>query len=255
MPLAVDDGCMVLAAMTGQTADLAEFIDESGYIRTVIDKNGNIGSIAQDAGYNLPLVFVSETDSDNNDLNPDAGFRLRKAQGLSDHLLEIGTGNTDPTFIAKAWMDNNGLLYQGARGSIASPAGTAYVVNNSIIYMGEHYIEFDAMAAPTPPGAGKARLYAVDDGGLTKLYYKRDDYATPILVGAGDGGKSAGAEVTVDKDFIGTASNTLQTAEYVPADTDQVIEADNQILVFEEYEIRSGASLEIEAGGQLVVLT
>lgn len=73
------------------------------------------------------------------------------------------------------------------------------------------YSDWTEIAAPSAPGANKARLYAADDGGATKLYYKDSAdtiYELPTIV-TGGGGSGAPADAT----YITTSSSAGLSAE------------------------------------------
>ena len=60
------------------------------------------------------------------------------------------------------------------------------------------YSDWTEIAAPASPGANVARLYAADDGGATKLYYKDSAgtvYELPTIV-TGGGGSGAPADAS-----------------------------------------------------------
>jgi hypothetical protein len=88
------------------------------------------------------------------------------------------------------------------------------------------YIDVKEVAAPAAPAADTARLYARDDGGTTKLYYKRSDdtevemggSGTPLVSGlqmweASHSGASDLTLTTVEQDVTG-ATLTLQPGKY-----------------------------------------
>jgi parallel beta-helix repeat protein len=72
------------------------------------------------------------------------------------------------------------------------------------------YTDYDEIAAPDPPDADTARLYAADDAGTTKLYYKRSD-GTEVEVGGGGQTDSWRADRVVDLGGDGT-DTSIQTA-------------------------------------------
>jgi hypothetical protein len=88
------------------------------------------------------------------------------------------------------------------------------------------YIDVKEVAAPVAPAVDTARLYARDDGGTTKLYYKRSDdtevemggSGTPLVSGlqmweASHSGASDLTLTTVEQDVTG-ATLTLQPGKY-----------------------------------------
>ncbi len=69
--------------------------------------------------------------------------------------------------------------------------------------------EYAEIASPATPAANKVRLYAKDDGAVSKLFYKRDD-GTEIGPLSGPGG---GATITVQADDV-TVDAAVTTLDF-----------------------------------------
>lgn len=111
-----------------------------------------------------------------------SGTPTRKAKGSNGDVLQITAG-------AVAW----GTPPAGATSdhNHSSSAGDGGKLTND-----EHdgYSEYAEIAAPSSPAADKLRLYAKDDGGTTKLYYKRST-GTEVELGAAGSGSVTVQEV------------------------------------------------------------
>ena len=266
-PTVVTQTALTIQEAVGQTADLFEVVDDGGRRTTVINADGFITGPERASGFSDPLTFVGNSGSDGDSLNFDPSFLFRQDTGRgADYFMAFSEAATHAAWRSGifAYMDNNGNLYKGRPESSFDATRITYLQSDNNIQTGPgaNYIDFwsfDASppAAPVQDVDSNCRLFVQEDiEGIDKLHYY-DGNGQQVLVGGASGAagaSSGGAQTSATGDFIGYASDTLQTAEYTPVNWTKVIQSDNQNLLYGKYTIRSGATLEIESGGSMVIL-
>lgn len=147
----------------------------------------------------LDQLTITETtiDVENNAIAQYIGWTA--AAGQTSDVSGTGITHNLPTGDSYIWRVNGGNIFEITE--LGAVTASPFNVQN--------YIELDEMAAPAA-GSNAIRLYAKDDGGIAKLFYKQDDGTEigPLGVG-GSGGFPLDYPVDRQGNKSGTVTHSL----------------------------------------------
>lgn len=162
-------------------------------------------------------------------LGTPASGTLTNCTGLPVSTGISGLAAGVATFLATPSSANLASAVTDETGSGALVLGTSPSITTPVM---PSYVDFNEITTPANPGADVARMYARDDTGTTKLYFR----------------DSAGTETAMAGGGVGTAATTTEVLTGV--DTTKYVSPDGLAALWEKgTDVASAATISLGEGG------
>lgn len=180
-------------------------------------KNGKLSVKGQQ-----PQIEIKNTQYDSTESSLLAGIHFADKDG--SNLGSVGYTQTSDNALYLSNALNENVVIDNPAGNITlSGSGNTTISKGLTVkesFIAESYIDIKEVSAPINPQPNVARLYAGDDSGVTKLYFK-DNFGT--ITTLGEGGSGGSGEWTEDSGTL--YPNTLSNKVLIGTNSPSILGA------------------------------